>query len=162
MKSKEEVLQLIAELEADYETIEDLFRKNTLMTRKIPLIEPDEFDWAGLGYTIHNLYTAFENYFLRIASFFENHVAKTTGYPSILLRMTLHIEPIHTVVISKDLFQELEELRGFHHVFHYKPQYALDPDKMQLVNTHIPRMRVLFPEEHQNFIAHLRQLAESL
>jgi hypothetical protein len=60
MRNKEEVLQLIAELQADYETIAELIRKNRRMTQKIEHIEPDEFDWAALGYTLHNLYTANE------------------------------------------------------------------------------------------------------
>lgn len=160
MRSKEEVLQLIAELEADYETIADLFQKNILMTQKIELIEPDEFDWAGLGYTIHNLYTAFENYFLRIAKFFENQVDKAAWHRCLLLRMTLHIETIRPAVISKDVFRELDELRGFRHIFRYMYQYELDPDKMRLVNARIPRVRALFPAEHQNFIAYLRQLVD--
>ncbi|GAK61443.1 hypothetical protein U27_01343 [Candidatus Vecturithrix granuli] len=162
MRSKEEVLQLIAELEADYETIADLFQKNMLMTQKIELIEPDEFDWAGLGYPIHNLYTAFENYFLRIAKFFKNYLDKAEWHRSFLLRMTLHIESIRPAIISKDLFRELDELRGFRHVFRYMYQYELDPDKMRLVNARIPRVRALFPAEHQNFIAYLRQLADSV
>lgn len=162
MRSKEELLQLIAELEADYEMISDLFQKNMLMTQKIELIEPDEFDWAGLGYTIHNLYTAFENYFLRIAKFFENQLDSAEWHRSLLFRMTLHIESIRPAILSKDLFRELDELRGFRHVFRYMYQYELDPDKMRLVNARIPRVRALFPAEHQNFIAYLKQLADSM
>lgn len=162
MRSKEEILQLIAELKADYEMIADLFQKNMLITQKIELIEPDEFDWAGLGYTIHNLYTTFENYFLRIAKFFENYLDRAEWHRSLLLRMTLNIESIRPAIISKELFRELEELRGFRHVFRYMYQYELDPDKVQFVNARIPRVRELFPAEHQNFITYLRQLADSV
>ncbi|MDY0092605.1 MAG: hypothetical protein RBT80_07870 [Candidatus Vecturithrix sp.] len=106
MRSKEEVLQLLAELEADYEMIAALFQKNMLMT--------------------------------------------------------LHIESIRQAILSKDLYRELDELRGFRHAFRYMYQYELDPDKMRLVNARIPRVRALFPAEHQNFIMHLRRLADAV
>jgi hypothetical protein len=162
MRNKEEVLQLIAELQADYETIAELIRKNRFMTQKIGRIEPDEFDWAALGYTLHNLYTAFENYFLRIAKFFGNALEKTEWHRALLFRMTLNIEPVRPAMISKDLFRELDDLRGFRHIFRYMYQYQLDPAKMKLVNERIPRIDKLFVEEHPQFIAYLRQLAENL
>ena len=49
-----------------------------LLTRKIEKIEPDEFDFSALGYTIHNIYKLMENYFLRITKFFENNITHFT------------------------------------------------------------------------------------
>ena len=47
----------------------------------------DEFQFAAFGYTIHNLYNAFESYFFRIAKFFENEIYQHEWHSSLVERM---------------------------------------------------------------------------
>ncbi len=78
MKSKESILQLKAELQAEYDFIFECAEKNNHMTQRIANNpKADEFDYSALGYTLHNLYNAFESYFLRISRFFENNLSSS-------------------------------------------------------------------------------------
>ena len=71
MSAQEQIRQLQAELEADFQFIRENARKNREMTGRIDRNPAsDEYDYAALGYTLHNLYNAFEAYFLRVAKFF--------------------------------------------------------------------------------------------
>lgn len=72
MRRSEEIEQLRSELQQDLHFIRRNYKKNREMTERIRLsAEDDEYQYAALGYTIHNIYNAFESYFLRIAKFFE-------------------------------------------------------------------------------------------
>ena len=62
-------LVLFSELQGDIDLLAELYEKNRLVTAKIKKPDADEFDWAALGYTIHNIYNLIENYFLRVAKF---------------------------------------------------------------------------------------------
>jgi hypothetical protein len=59
LSSKTSLALLMAELNSDRENLESLFEKNRLV-KKIEHSIPDEFDWAALGYTIHNVYNVME------------------------------------------------------------------------------------------------------
>lgn len=162
MRKKTNILTLIAELEDDFNLIQECIEKNSLANQKIASIQPDEFDWASLGYTLHNLYNAFENYFLRIAKFFENTIDETQWHKALLRRMSIEINSIRPAAISKLLFFLLDDLRGFHHVFRYVYQNHLDVEKMQLVNSKVPEIERIFQNEHADFIDYLSLLVESV
>lgn len=73
----------------------------------------DEYDFAALGYTIQNLYNAFESYFLRIAKFFENKLDEREWHKSLVHRMTLSVDgPPQTVFLpgARDRFHDRGEL----------------------------------------------------
>jgi len=161
MRNKTQILALIAELEDDFNIIQEWIEKNRLVNKKISSIIPDEFDWASLGYTLHNLYNAFENYFLRIAKFFENSLDTERWHKELLRRMSIQIDAIRPAVISKTLFFLLDELRGFRHVFRYIYQNHLDIEKMQLVNKKVPEIEQLFQKEHIDFINYLSDLVNN-
>ena len=69
-------------------SIQELLSKNRRATERIEAGANDELDWAALGYTLHNIYCAFENYFLRIAKFFENGLDQRFWHGELLDRMT--------------------------------------------------------------------------
>jgi len=161
MRNKTNLLSLIAELKDDFDLVQECIEKNRLANQKVASIEPDEFDWASLGYTLHNLYNAFENYFLRIAKFFENTVDESQWHKDLLRRMSIEISSVRPAVISKSLLFLLDDLRGFRHVFRYVYQNRLDVQKMQLVNSKVPEIERLFQKEHADFINYLSELVEN-
>lgn len=86
---------LRAELKQDYEIIELNFGKNREMSQRIASSdEAGEYDYAALGYTLHNLYNALEAYFLRIAKFFENNLDEAEWHRLLVRRMTLEISGV--------------------------------------------------------------------
>jgi len=69
MKS-ERLRTLKAELAADMNILKGLEGKYRKAKEKLKRIEPDELDYAGLAYTIVNIYNLMENYFLCVAKGF--------------------------------------------------------------------------------------------
>jgi hypothetical protein len=80
--------QLRSELHQDLHFIHINYQKNREMTERIKKSgTKDEFQFAAFGYTIHNLYNAFESYFFRIAKFFENEIYQHEWHSSLVERM---------------------------------------------------------------------------
>ncbi len=71
-----------------------------------------------VAYHLHNLYSAFEDIFQRVAETFENQVSdRAQWHAQLLRRMTLDIEGIRPRLLSPETFDCLDELRRFRHVF---------------------------------------------
>lgn len=153
---------LFSELKADMDLLGDLLEKNRFLTRKIENIEPDEFDLAALGYTIHNIFNLMENYFLRIAKFFENNVDQDGGHRNLIDRMALNIPEIRPALLEPEDLPPLHELRSFRHVFRNIYQGQLNEEKLQEVNRGVPDTIARFSVSHTRFMEKLRKVASEL
>jgi hypothetical protein len=70
------------------------------------------------GYYLHNLYNAFENICLNVARAFENQIDDRSQWHAVLLkRMTLDVEGLRPKLLNIEVYQCLDELRRFRHVF---------------------------------------------
>jgi hypothetical protein len=161
-RDRTSLLRLVSELESDVTVLDGLVEANRLMSRKIELSEPDQFDWAALGYTVHNLYNLMESYFLRIAKYFENDLDPLSWHRDLVRRMSLDIEDIRPALLSTDAAALIDELRAFRHVFRNIYQSALDPRKTAAVNAVAPRAVEAFRRAHTAYVALLRELARKL
>ena len=72
MPQKTDYETLIAELTRDREVLDALREENLRAWGRIQEGAADSLDFAALAYTLHNIYCLLENYFLRVAKFFEN------------------------------------------------------------------------------------------
>ncbi len=163
MKSTDAVRQLRAELMQDYDFIVLNAEKNELMTTRIRMSkENDEFAYAALGYTLHNLYNAFEGYFFRIAKFFENNVAEMTWHKALLERMTLHIEGIRPALIDQAISLRIEELLKFRHVYRNIYKSPLVPAKVEFANQAAENLARDFKVHHEKFLDFLQNLIREL
>ena len=99
--------------------------------------EPLDPDVIALAYTIHNLYNAMENYFLRVAKFFENHLEAATWHRDLVNRMAVEIEDLRPSLLSRESLRDFHELRGFRHVFRSLYDTPLDPEKVALVHRRV-------------------------
>jgi len=158
-KDSDALRQLKAELLQDYEFIKFNAQKNTVMTERVAYsIDKDEYLYAALGYTLHNLYNAFEGYFLRIAKFFENNIEQLTWHKALLDRMTLHIEGIRPALIDLDMSYRIEEHMRFRHVFRNIYKTPLVPAKVELANQAAQHIAEDFKPYHDRFIAFIDRL----
>ena len=66
--------KLNAELQLDIERLAELCTTNERAARRVAVGNPDELEYAALGYTIHNIFNLIENYATRIARTFENAI----------------------------------------------------------------------------------------
>ena len=162
-RSSEAVLQLIAELENDYSYIHESSIRNGAMVARLARTDaPDEFDHAAHGYTLHNLYNAFEAYFVRIAKFFENDIGESGWHRHLLERMTLDIEGLRIALFPREFAFRLEELLRFRHLFRNIYKSTLDPRKMAPVQDSANDIATDFTAHHTRFVTFLRALAAEL
>lgn len=155
-------LRLISELENDIEILSELMDKYYMVNKKIKHIEPDEFDWASLGYAIHNIYNLLENYFLRISKFFENDLDKSSWHSDLVNRMTIEIKDVRPRLFDRNLAYKINELRAFRHIFRYIYQSELDIKKLQDLNNRIPEVIEEFKRCHSLFTETLQDIASAI
>ena len=133
------------------------------MTRRIGEDRaPDEYEWAALGYTLHNLYNALENYFLRIAKYFENSLESSTWHRDLVDRMTVSIEGVRPALLPPEVRRSMHELRSFRHVFRSIYDSALDPVRVKTVNELVPKVMEEMSAAHTRFREALRRIAREL
>ncbi|GEM_PF-6748677 len=118
MRISEQFKLLVAEFEQDWAFIQENFRKNQEMAGRIRSFpESDEFAYAALGHTLHNLYYAFEGYFLRVAKFFENGIGESGLHKNLLERKTLAIDGVRPAITPKKLMLTQEAAEGLENEF---------------------------------------------
>jgi len=104
------------------------------------------------GYWLHNLYSACEDLFKLVASFWENSVdSDGTFHKELIRRMILTIEGIRPALLSEESFQYLNELRGFRHVFRHAYSYGLDDERVIYLLTKILKYKSFVLNDFTNF-----------
>lgn len=154
----ERLRTLMAELDADMKILGVLEGKYEAAKDKLSRIEPDELDYAGLAYTIVNIYNLMENYFLCIARGFENAIEGDRWHKDLVKRMSLEIEGVRPALLETRDVPLIDELRAFRHVFRNIYQGALDIEKLKLVDSRMPDALDAFKSAYGRFAAALRRL----
>ena len=163
MKSSEELEQLRSELRQDLYFIKINHQKNREMSSRIEESNTDdEYQYAALGYTLHNLYTAFESYFLRIAKFFENNLDQGGWHSSLLERMTLDIEGVRPSLFDLEFSNKIGELMRFRHLFRNLYKTPLIPQKVLFANQYAKEVLDDFIPFHEQFDRFLLDLKGDL
>lgn len=160
MKSVEVLRTLKAELRADMPRLQKLFHKYELIHDKLSEIEPDEFDYVALAYTIVNLYNLIENYFLRISKTFENNLDPAAWHRHLLQRMYLEIEGLRPAFMTEQDYILFNELRAFRHIFRHIYQQELDIAKLLQLDSSIPATIERFEELHRGYLEKLDVLIQ--
>lgn len=112
-----------------------------------------------MGYYLHNLYCAFENICLNVARMFEHQIEDFSPQDGVILqRMTLDIEGFRPHLLSPEMYNCLDELRRFRHLFRNAYRLELDAERLAIVFKHAQRLRRLYPAELARFDAFLDSL----
>jgi len=159
-EAEKEILKL--ELGADVELLDELEEKNRQAVARVSAGAEDELDYAALGYTIHNLYCLFENYFLRIAKFFENSLDAAAWHRDLVDRMVLEIENLRPALLDRQLARGMHELRSFRHKFRNIYDGGLDAEKLALLQKRLPAWLAGFRTAHERFCSKLRTIRDNL
>jgi hypothetical protein len=163
MRSADAVQRLRAELAQDLAFIESNYEKNRQMTDRIVNAESsDEFQYAALGYTLHNLYNSIESYFYRVAKFFENELGESDWHRTLVERMTLHIDGLRPALIDPEFAQIIDELRRFRHLFRNLYKTPLIPAKVTFANDAARGINDRFRDCHAQFDEFLAGLKREL
>ncbi len=163
MRSAETIEQLRAELRQDLAFIVSNYQKNREMTARVNAAESDdEFLYAALGYTIHNLYNAIESYFYRVAKFFENELGEADWHKTLVDRMTLDIQGLRPAVIELEAARTIDELRRFRHLFRNLYKTPLIPAKVRFANEAAHGVVDVMTTSHERFDGFLQDLKNEL
>lgn len=154
---------LIEELELAAEHVSGQYEKFLEMRRRYESADAeDEMAIAALGYTVHNLYNAVENYFLRIAKFFENNLDDESWHRDLINRMALSIEGVRPALLGKDQLEPFHELRAFRHVFRVIYDSTLDPRKLAIAADHVEPAVATLRSAHESYLVTLREIKKGL
>jgi len=162
MQKGNDYLRLKAELAMDRNLLDALLEKNRRATERPSVAFEDEFAWAAVGYTIHNIYCLFENYFLRISKFFENGLDPSSWHVQLVERMTLDIPSIRPALFNRAFATRIDELRRFRHAFRNLYQTELDPLRVRKLNDTIPASVSDFTAFHERYLVALDLLAKEV
>lgn len=159
MRGSDAIEQLRAELRQDMDFIRGNYAKNREMMARIQQSQTeDEFEYTALGYTLHNLYNAFESYFYRVVKFFENQLDESEWHRSLVDRMSLRIEGIRPALFDRDLAERINELRAFRHLFRNLYKTPLIPAKVRFANDVAEGIADAFVAPHEEFDRFLREI----
>lgn len=148
---------LKSDIQAEMEAIDRIF---SALPAELELANVKEAIVAG--YYLHNLYNAFENIFRLIAEVFENHIPDTSRWHTLLLdRMRRNIEGIRPRLLSDTAVEALDELRRFRHLFRHLYHYDLDEEGVQKALKQAHRLKKVYLEDLERFIAFLDELTEA-
>jgi hypothetical protein len=152
----EKVIILYNSLRKDLQAIEEIYAElgDTLLDDLV-----DQKDVIVTAYRLHNLFSAFENMFVNIASVFENSIDETGRWHSQLLeRMVLDAMPLRPKVIGDDAFDALDELRRFRHLFRHAYSKRLHADRLNLVLQRAFVLKKLYKPQLETFLQFLQTL----
>ena len=153
----EKFLILRSSIQSDLAAISQLYDR----LDQHPIDAQSSYDQLVVAsYQLHNLYNAFENIFLNIATAFENSIDELGRWHAQLLeRMRLDVSPLRPAVIDAAAYDALDELRRFRHVFRHAYSITLDADRLALVLRKAERLRTLYPAQIDAFDQFLQNLA---
>ncbi len=157
--SDSETLRLLhGQLEDDYRFIVQCASRHTDMRLRAEGAADSEMASMALAYLIHNLYTAFESYFLRVAKHFENNLDDSAWHRELIDRMRIEVPGIRPALIPPELAEDLDELRRFRHRFRNIYKSQLRVDRVLEVSEIAVSVSRDFGGFHREFISWIREL----
>ena len=161
IRGPEEATALIAQLEKEFQAVEDNWELNREAWERIQNGARHALDWSALGYTLHVVYTAMENYFLRISKTFENNLSGESWHKDLVEMMQLSLPGTRPALLDRETARLVGELRSFRHVFRGMYDDRLDPERMELLQKKAPRIRKVFAAAHRDFCAAVAEIGVS-
>ena len=76
----------------------------------------------------------------------------------LLERMRLDLTPIRPAVIDSEIYDKLDEMLRFRHVFRTLYGYTLDPLRLQIMLRKALELKPLYQSQIERFLQFLRQL----
>ena len=149
---------LKADIRHELTQLKQLVKEFQSVTEKLKHEEIPTYDRGAIGYYLHNFYNGCESIFQTVASFFENDIEAKSWHRDLLRRMTLKINGYRPQLIDDQLYQLLDDFRGFRHKFRHSYGFELDWDKLRLVAKKLEKTATVFHIQTEDFIEKLEVL----
>ncbi len=154
----EQVRLLQTEIRADLQTIAQAYGE---LNRSAGRLDEPEMAIV-VAYYLHVIYGSLENLFRRIATLFGNQVTdRERWHAQLLRRMTLDVPGVRPPVIGHELYESLDELRRFRHLFRNAYVLNFDPDRLTIVLKHARRIELLYRRDVERFLQFLDALTDN-
>jgi len=164
MKTREQIVTLVAEIEEELKQLARL-KKSILDTerKKKKQTEDQNIYEESEALKLHNFYTACEHIFVEITTTLNASIPQNAEWHKRLLRlMVLEIPGIRPAVISRELYNKLEEYLRFRHVIRNIYAFELDSSKLQVLIDSFEDVYNHFVKDINSFITFLRSLSEEV
>ncbi|MEI6385560.1 MAG: hypothetical protein WCQ50_02925 [Spirochaetota bacterium] len=152
-------LSLLSDLEGEF----SFFQKNRdrviKAKERVDLDRGDVLLSSGFAFLLHNLYTGYEAYFLRISKFFENGLPADEWHKFLVDRMSWKVEELRPAFLLEEDRIAFHELRAFRHLFRHLYDRDLDPERVFQVFPYAAYTIRVFPERHAAFCGAIRTMA---
>ncbi|WP_008308712.1 hypothetical protein [Leptolyngbya sp. PCC 6406] len=113
----------------------------------------------SIAYQIHNLYCAAEDLLKLVATACENQVGSSGGWHrTLLLRMSEPVPGVRPALLSEELFDGMNRLRGFRHFVRHAYVTEIDPSQLRSNLTLALTLATELPLAVQRFMAELEGL----
>lgn len=165
MKTKEEIITLIAEIEEELKSLEVLEGSLQRLQNKLKdaSSEDRQYFLESAALELHNLYTGYEGIFEKIAGEINGRVPTTSNWHRRLLKnMALDIPEVRPFVITQTLEKELEEYLRFRHLVRKLYGFELEWERVKPLLEKVKEVNKKFREEIRSFLTFLKRLAEEL
>ena len=159
--SAQTIAELSAHLNLEFQAIEENWELNAEAWQRIQEGASHQLDWSALGYTLHTVYTAMENYFLRICKAFENNLPAESWHRELLQRMALEIPGLRPALLDRGTARALDQLRAFRHVFRNLYDDRLDPERLTILQRRAAPVRIAFQAAHARYLERLAEQVSS-
>lgn len=158
--AKPNYFMLISDLEGEYAFFEKLKERVLKARERTQIDSEDILLYSGFAYLMHNLYTGYEAYFLRISKFFENGLPPEEWHKILVDKMSWQVEKYRPAFLKDEDRSAFQELRSFRHLIRHLYDRELDPERVARVFPYAEYTISVFPERHHAFISVLRNMAE--
>ncbi len=158
---------LIDDLTLAVKHVEDQAERYRAMRRRANTVAPNdaeglEMATAAVGFEVHNLYNAMENYFLRIAKFFENQLEGRAWHRDLVNRMATSAAGLRPALLDAGELSPFHELRAFRHVFRVIYDDRLDPRRLAIVEEQIAPALKSMRSAHSVYLRKLEAIRQNL
>jgi hypothetical protein len=161
MSDSERLRLLQGQLEDDFRFIEQCAVRHSDMRTRAETSPDTEMAHMALAYLIHNLYTAFESYFLRVAKHFENNLDDASWHRELIDRMRIEVPGIRPAVVSTGIAENLDELRRFRHRFRNIYKSHLRSDRVLEVSDIAIAVSDQFSKDHTRFLEWVQSIIDT-
>lgn len=144
---------LAAEISADLQVIQE-----TAGLAKERFSLGSDAALEAAAYQLSRCYNALEQMAARIAKGFENQISDRTGWHVELIRRLLMAIPgVRPALFPPEMRADLQELRGFRHVFHHAYDLILDTSRLTRLLDAANRVATTLPAAIQRFLSDVTQ-----
>lgn len=157
-----EVRSLIGLLDNEISLLDALEEENRRAVERAERSSADPLDYAALGYTIHNLYSFFEHYLIRIAETFESNLEQDARHADLVDRMAADIPGVRPRFFDQHDTEPFTELREFRRIFRTGFRPHLRPERVTEAQTVVGDTVSVFRRTHLRFRKELVAMADRL